>query len=66
LFLSSEHGVVYIKYATVLLQKMSLEMDESFVIALVGFTKFSGASWNRDHVKYVTVDLVLVLDQHGN
>ncbi|PLW57557.1 hypothetical protein PCANC_01138, partial [Puccinia coronata f. sp. avenae] len=53
-----KHGVVYIKYATVLLQKMSLEMDESFVIALMGFTKFSGASWNREHVNQLTADPV--------
>ncbi|KAA1100602.1 hypothetical protein PGTUg99_027292 [Puccinia graminis f. sp. tritici] len=53
-----KHGVVYIKYATVLLQKMSLEMDESFVIALVGFTKFSGASWNREHVNQLIADPV--------
>jgi len=53
-----KHGVVYIKYATVLLQKMSLEMDESFVIALMGFSKFSGASWNGEHVNQLLADPV--------
>lgn len=51
-----KHGVVYFKYATVLLQKMSLEMDESFVIALVGFTKFSGASWQQDSDNQLTAE----------
>ncbi|KAH9459830.1 hypothetical protein Pst134EB_008053 [Puccinia striiformis f. sp. tritici] len=51
-----KHGVVYIKYATVLLQKMSLETDESFVIALMGFSKFSGASWNREDVNQLIAD----------
>lgn len=53
-----KHGVVYIKYATVLLQKMSLEMDESFVIALMGFSKFSGASWNQEPLNELVVDPV--------
>ncbi|KAI8450966.1 hypothetical protein BY996DRAFT_6432303 [Phakopsora pachyrhizi] len=51
-----EHGVVYIKYATVLLQKMSLEMDESFVIALLGFSKLSGNSWNQTCTNQLTLE----------
>ncbi|KAG0143880.1 hypothetical protein CROQUDRAFT_660682 [Cronartium quercuum f. sp. fusiforme G11] len=49
-----KHGVVYFKYATILMQKMSLEMDESFVIALLGFTKFSGASWQKNSTNRLT------------
>lgn len=40
------HGVVFIKYATVLLQEMTLELDEDFLFALLDFSKFPGASWN--------------------
>lgn len=39
------HGVTYIKYATVLLQEMSVEIDEDFLFALLDFTKIPGASW---------------------
>lgn len=41
------HGVTYIKYATTLLQEMSLEIDEDFLFALLDFSKFPGASWNK-------------------
>lgn len=40
------HGVIFLKYATVLLQEMSLEVDEDFLFALLDFSKFPGASWN--------------------
>lgn len=40
------HGVVFIKYATVLLQEMTMELDEDFLFALLDFSKFPGASWN--------------------
>lgn len=44
------HGVVFIKYATVLLQEMTMELDEDFLFALLDFSKFPGASWNA-HVE---------------
>lgn len=40
------YGVIFVKYATVLLQEMSLEVDEDFLFALIDFAKFPGASWN--------------------
>ncbi|KAH8596858.1 putative vacuolar protein sorting-associated protein 13 [Bisporella sp. PMI_857] len=42
-------GVLYIKYATVLLQQMTLEIDEDFVYALLEFSKVPGASWSETH-----------------
>lgn len=42
------HGVLFIKYATVLLQEMSLEVDEDFLFALLDFSKIPGASWNTE------------------
>ncbi|KAI9852282.1 MAG: hypothetical protein M1838_001170 [Thelocarpon superellum] len=36
------YGVLYIKYATVLLQQMTLEIDEDFVFALLDFSRFDG------------------------
>lgn len=41
------HGVVFIKYATILLQELTLEIDEDFLFAFLDFTKFPGASWNH-------------------
>jgi vacuolar protein sorting-associated protein 13A/C len=43
------YGVLYIKYATVLLQQMTLEIDEDFVYALLEFSKVPGASWSEHH-----------------
>lgn len=41
------HGVLFIKYATTLLQEMTIEIDEDFLFALLDFAKFPGASWNK-------------------
>ena len=43
------YGVIYVKYATVLLQQMTLEIDEDFVFALLDFSKVPGASWSETH-----------------
>lgn len=40
------HGVLFIKYATVLLQEMTVEIDEDFLFALLEFSKIPGAVWN--------------------
>ncbi|PFH58131.1 hypothetical protein XA68_14121 [Ophiocordyceps unilateralis] len=39
------YGVVYIKYATMLLQQMTVDLDEDFVFALLDFSNIPGASW---------------------
>ncbi|BFZ60577.1 Vacuolar protein sorting-associated protein 13 [Saitoella coloradoensis] len=41
------HGVIFIKYATMLLQELSMEMDEDFLFALLDFTKVPGATWSE-------------------
>ncbi|PQE10057.1 Vacuolar sorting-associated 13 protein [Rutstroemia sp. NJR-2017a BVV2] len=43
------YGVLYIKYATILLQQMTLEIDEDFVWALLEFSKVPGAAWSETH-----------------
>jgi vacuolar protein sorting-associated protein 13A/C len=40
------YGVLYIKYATLLLQQMTLELDEDFIFAMLDFAKVPGASWS--------------------
>lgn len=42
------YGVLYVKYATVLLQQMTLELDEDFVFAMIDFVKIPGASWTEE------------------
>ncbi|WRT64162.1 uncharacterized protein IL334_001091 [Kwoniella shivajii] len=42
------HGVVFIKYATILLQSMTVELDEDFMFALLDFVKFKDAAWKED------------------
>jgi len=42
------YGVLYIKYATLLLQQMTLELDEDFVLAMLDFAKIPGASWSEE------------------
>ncbi|PNY25073.1 Vacuolar protein sorting-associated protein 13 [Tolypocladium capitatum] len=39
------YGVLYIKYASILLQQMTLDLDEDFVFALLDFSNVPGASW---------------------
>ena len=42
------YGVLYIKYATLLLQQMTLEVDEDFIFAMLDFIKVPGASWSEE------------------
>ncbi|KAJ8612728.1 hypothetical protein MRB53_037304 [Persea americana] len=42
------YGVLYIKYATVLLQQLTFEVDEDFIFALLDFAKVPGASWSGE------------------
>ena len=42
------YGVLYIKYFTILLQQMTLEVDEDFIFAMLDFSKIPGASWSPE------------------
>ncbi|SPO25926.1 related to VPS13 - involved in regulating membrane traffic [Ustilago trichophora] len=42
------HGVTHIKYASVLLQEITAELDEDFLFALYEFSKFEGAAWQLE------------------
>lgn len=44
----TSHGVNYIKFATLLLQELSIEVDEDFLWALLDFSNVPGAAWNLD------------------
>lgn len=47
LSLTLAHGVLFVKYASILLQAMTIELDEDFVFALYDFSLFKGASWQE-------------------
>ncbi|KAL1920744.1 uncharacterized protein VTP21DRAFT_11379 [Calcarisporiella thermophila] len=40
------HGVLFLKYCTILLQELTFEIDEDFLFALLDFTKFDLPGWN--------------------
>ncbi len=42
------HGVMHVKYASVLLQEITAELDEDFIFALYEFSKIEGASWQKE------------------
>jgi len=42
------YGVLYIKYATLLLQQITIELDEDFIFAMLDFTQVPGASWTEE------------------
>ncbi|KAH8160690.1 hypothetical protein CIB48_g7545 [Xylaria polymorpha] len=43
------YGVLYVKYATLLLQQMTVDLDEDFIYAVLDFSKVPGASWSETH-----------------
>lgn len=45
------HGVTHIKYASILLQEVTAELDEDFLFALYDFSKLAGASWEDEATK---------------
>ncbi|KAL2150408.1 hypothetical protein VTH82DRAFT_6971 [Thermothelomyces myriococcoides] len=45
------YGVEYIKYATILVQEMTVELDEDFIYAVLEFSRIPGASWSSTREK---------------
>jgi len=52
------HGVLFIKYCSILLQALTIETDEDFLLSLYDLTKIQGASWDSQ--------VVDVLIEHPN
>lgn len=48
LILSQAHGVTFIKYASVLLQSLSIQLDEDFLFTLLDFAKLEGVAWGSE------------------
>lgn len=43
-----EHGVLFVKYCSVLLQALTIEADEDFLFAIYDLTQVKGASWEEN------------------
>lgn len=41
----SSHGVLYLKYFSILLQEITFEMDEDFLFGVMEFSKFNVPGW---------------------
>lgn len=50
---ATAHGVMFVKYASILLQSMTVELDEDFLFAVLDFAKFKDASWREPTPEYV-------------
>lgn len=47
------HGVTYFKYASILMQQMTIEVDEDFIFSLLEFVKFSGITNTEQQISCV-------------
>jgi vacuolar protein sorting-associated protein 13A/C len=45
--LTIEHGVIFIKYCSILLQALTIEADEDFLFAVYELAQFQAASWDN-------------------
>ncbi|EJD03959.1 vacuolar protein sorting-associated protein vps13 [Fomitiporia mediterranea MF3/22] len=52
----SAHGVLFVKYASILLQALTIQIDEGFLYAILDLTKLEGVTWETEE------EGVLVLD----
>jgi len=44
----NSHGVTFVKYASVLLQALSIQLDEDFLFTLLDFAKLEGVTWGSE------------------
>lgn len=50
---NTEHGVLFVKYCSILLQALNIEADEDFLYAVYDLTKLKGASWTKEQEECV-------------
>ncbi|KAL4070939.1 vacuolar protein sorting-associated protein 13 [Scleroderma citrinum] len=43
-----EHGVLFVKYCSILLQALTIEADEDLLFAMYDFTQIKGVSWEEE------------------
>lgn len=46
--LAVAHGVLFVKYASILLQAITVQIDEAFLYALMDVAKLDGIDWDAD------------------
>lgn len=46
------HGLMFVKYASLLLQAITVEIDEAFLYAILDLTRLEGVSWESNTEKY--------------
>lgn len=56
------HGVIFIKYCSILLQALTIQADEDFLFALFDLTKIKGAPWDAAVEEYVADSVMHALD----
>jgi len=44
----AEHGVLFVKYCSILLQALTIQADEDFLYAIYELSKIRGASWEDE------------------
>ena len=44
------HGVLFVKYASILLQAITVQIDEAFLYALMDVAKLDGIDWDADRL----------------
>lgn len=44
----TEHGVIFVKYCSILLQALTIEADEDLLFAIYDLTQIKGVSWDED------------------
>jgi vacuolar protein sorting-associated protein 13A/C len=45
---NTEHGVLFVKYCSILLQALTIQADEDFLYAIYELSKIRGASWEEE------------------
>lgn len=48
---TAAHGVLFVKYASILLQALTIQIDEAFLYASLDLTKLEGVSWESETEK---------------
>lgn len=52
------HGLIYFKHATLLLQELSIQLDDDLILAVLDFVKFPGSSWTDSSTEFDNIDEV--------
>lgn len=43
-----DHGVLFVKYCSILLQALTIEADEDLLFSIYDLTQIKGASWDQE------------------